>query len=470
MKALSCSQTISRLIGEILPAANHSRDRFSRLMASMGNEEHLPIKEAERSHNDIAKLLRRALRVKLAAASVDGDSPWCDCIDFYPSTLVYMVRGVYYEAPYSIDEAGTVTIGDPVEVIPTVTYQPAVPAATVVPAAASETSREASQGELGEIIGPCIDLSEAQNFVNLQESKATIRIATPGWGSTGFYSADVLKRDGPKIFPAGTHMFWNHPTESENAERPEGDLDRLAAVTTVPAFWQQNGADGPGLYTTAALRERYAPDVAELKDHIGVSLRALGRFSVGKAEGKEGVIIEELVQGKSVDFVTRAGRGGKVLELFESAGRRQPAIAAVESRREVDDMAMTPEETRQLQEATEAAQTATTTSNRLANELLMMRSERFVREFCESYSLPLAVRKRVVSQMSGNPIVKNGAIDEAPFSEAIKTCISNELAYLKEAGVSGVSGFGPTSQAQEETLTLEEAEKELKAALAEFKA
>lgn len=464
MKALRCSQTLSRLIAETLPAANHSRDRFSRLVAAIGDESNLPIAEAERSHNDIAKLLRRALRVKLAAAAADGEPPWSDCIDFYPSTFVYMVRGVYYEASYTIDEAGTVTIGEPAEVVPIVSYQRVgsrSPGVTIEPAPAVEASDT-------EVLGDCIPLTEA-GLMGLQEAKALIRIATPGWGTSGYYSAEVLKRDGPKVFPSGTQMYWNHPTEAETNERPEGDLDKLAAVTTAPAKWMDNGPDGAGLYTEAKLREKYSADVAELKNDIGVSLRALGRFSTGKAEGKEGVIIEQLVRGKSIDFVTQAGRGGKVLELFESAGRRQPATTAADGRnQEGESMAMTDAEMKRLQEATEAATNASASVTRLENELLLMKSERFVTAVCESQSLPLAVRKRVVDTMKGNPIVKDGAIDEGPFSEAIKRCIASELAYLREAGVSGVSGFGATSQ-QEETLpTLAEVKKELDAQLTAF--
>lgn len=466
MNPLRCSQTISRLLRETLPAANHSRDRFSRLVAVLSNEENLPVAEAERSHNDIAKLLRRALRVKLAAASDSGDPPWSDAIDFYPSSFVYMVRGIYYEAPYSIDEAGVVTIGEPTEVIPIVTYQ-AVKAPEPAPVATEEQTTQ----EGVELLGDCLPLGGSIALIEgeLREASADIRIATPGWGSTGYYSAEVLKRDGPKVFPAGTKMYWNHPTESEAAERPEGDLDKLAGITTAPARWLDQGPEGAGLYTKARLREKYSADIAELKGDIGVSLRAVGRCGIGKAEGREGTIIEQLTSGKSIDFVTQAGRGGKVLELFESAGKRQPATTAADGRKKgASDMAMTEEEVRQLQEAVTLGRTAQATSERLSNELLLLKAEKFIAGVCESVSLPLAVKKRVVATMSHNPIVKDGAIDEAAFTEAIKAKINEELSYLREAGVSGVTGFGATSATKEEPVSLEEAEKQLNAALGEL--
>jgi len=33
-------------------------------------------------------------------------------------------------------------------------------------------------------------------------------------------SSEVLKRDGPKVFKSGTHVYLNHPTAAEEAQRP----------------------------------------------------------------------------------------------------------------------------------------------------------------------------------------------------------------------------------------------------------
>ena len=41
----------------------------------------------------------------------------------------------------------------------------------------------------------------------------------------------------------------------------------------------------------------------EIGEHIGVSIRGLGRHTTGEAEGRQGRIISEIVAGKSVDFV-----------------------------------------------------------------------------------------------------------------------------------------------------------------------
>lgn len=146
-----------------------------------------------------------------------------------------------------------------------------------------------------------------------------VKIIKPGWGTSGYYSKAMLERDIPKVFPVGTQMFWNHDTAMEEAERPEGDLSRLAAVTVSAPIWLDNGAKGPGMYADVRPFAGYAEAIDEIGEHIGVSIRALGRHRLGEAEGKRGKLIDELVIGKSVDFVTVPGAGGAILSVFEAA-------------------------------------------------------------------------------------------------------------------------------------------------------
>lgn len=171
------------------------------------------------------------------------------------------------------------------------------------------------------------ELAEACNMSEAAASGASgrIRIIAPGLGSTGFYSADVLKRDGPKVFTEGLHMFWNHQTKEEASKRPEGDLNHLAGVLTSDAVYEE-GPEGPGLYANAKWTNAYKDHIRDLAPHIGVSIRAQGHGREGYVNGQKTIILEELTRAKSVDFVTRAGAGGKVVELFEAAGRREPII------------------------------------------------------------------------------------------------------------------------------------------------
>lgn len=147
-----------------------------------------------------------------------------------------------------------------------------------------------------------------------------LRLISPGQGSSGYYSADVLEQAAhDRVFPAGTHMYIDHPTLTERADRPERSIRDLAAVLETDAIWQAAHPDGPGLYAQARVFAPYRPIIAEMADHIGVSIRASAEMSRGQVDGRRVPIIDRLIEAQSVDFVTRPGRGGAVLSILESA-------------------------------------------------------------------------------------------------------------------------------------------------------
>jgi hypothetical protein len=153
------------------------------------------------------------------------------------------------------------------------------------------------------------------------DGTAKVKIIEPGWGSSGFYPIEVLKRDGASAFPKGTKMNWNHPTATEEAERPEGDLNDLASELVTDARWIDNGPKGSGLYADAKVFEAYQGPVNDLAPHIGVSIHARGKAMQGEAEGRQGVIVQEILESpfNRVDYVTMPGAGGEIISLFEAA-------------------------------------------------------------------------------------------------------------------------------------------------------
>lgn len=152
-----------------------------------------------------------------------------------------------------------------------------------------------------------------------QAGAARILLLTPGWGTSGYYPAEVIAEHGPAAFPAGTHMYLDHPTAQEAVSRPERSVRDLAGVTTSDAVWDPAGDDGPGLYAEARFFAGWRQVIAEAAGDVGLSIRALGRSRQGEAEGRRGRIVESIDRGLSVDVVTRAGRGGRILELIEAA-------------------------------------------------------------------------------------------------------------------------------------------------------
>jgi len=145
-----------------------------------------------------------------------------------------------------------------------------------------------------------------------------IQLIDVGWGSSGYYSAETLQAAAEeRVFPAGTHMYLDHPTVTETEERPERSVKDLAAVLASDAVY----VDG-ALVGEATIFAPYRASINEIASSIGVSIRASAEVTDGgTAEGRRGRIIERLIPSatNSVDFVTHAGRGGKVLEVLESA-------------------------------------------------------------------------------------------------------------------------------------------------------
>lgn len=190
-------------------------------------------------------------------------------------------------------------------------------------------TQDDAQAHLAALNANVDETIEASETVPLTEAtdgdggmRRLIRIISPGWGASGYYSSEVLERDGPDFVPAGTQMFLDHPTWTEEQDRPERSVRDLAAVTIEEAHWELAGPAGPGLYARADVFAPWAPLIDELEEHIGVSIRGRATSSDGEAEGRRGRIIERLVPpAHSVDFVTRAGRGGQILELYEAARR-----------------------------------------------------------------------------------------------------------------------------------------------------
>lgn len=142
-----------------------------------------------------------------------------------------------------------------------------------------------------------------------------VSLITPGWGSSGYYSADVLEAAATdRVFPAGTHMYMNHPSATEAYDRPERDVKDLAAVLLEDAVW----TPGQALEADAMVFSNWRAPLAEMAPYIGVSIRGAAEVEEGEAEGRRGRIMTKLVEGSSVDFVTKAGRGGS-FEVLESA-------------------------------------------------------------------------------------------------------------------------------------------------------
>ena len=149
--------------------------------------------------------------------------------------------------------------------------------------------------------------------------RVLLQLITPGWGSSGYYSAPVLENAATEqVWPKGTHVFFDHPSESERHDRPERSVRDLAMILDEDA---RRDAETGGLVAEAKVIGPYRELVTDpvFMEAVGMSIRASADTTVGEAEGRKGVLVTHLVEGVSVDLVTRAGRGGRILAAVESA-------------------------------------------------------------------------------------------------------------------------------------------------------
>jgi hypothetical protein len=281
------------------------------------------------------------------------------------------------------------------------------------------------------VLGDTVSLREG---AVMQDGTAYLKLIAPGWGSSGYYGKELLERDGPKAFPAGTKNFWNHPTAAEEAARPEGDLNGVASILTEDARYDAAGPAGPGLYARAKVFEHFRQPVNELAPHIGMSIRAMGEARTGKAEGKSGQIIEKLTKGQSVDYVTEPGAGGKVLQLFEAA--RSPQIQLQEDATDMDAA-----ELKKLQESNAALQAET---RKLRERMAISDAATEARTILSAMALPEAVKDRVAARcVSSAALTEAGELDVIKFREAVQKEAADEAAYIsKVTGGANPRGVG----------------------------
>jgi hypothetical protein len=327
------------------------------------------------------------------------------------------------------------------------------------------------------------DISEAklkevlldESAIALQEkavrSDGTVqlKIIEPGWGSSGFYPVEVLKRDGAKAFPKGTKMNWNHPTSTEEAERPEGDLNFLASELVSDARWMERGPKGAGLYADAKVFEAYQPAVNDLAPHIGVSIHARGKAMQGEADGQQGVIVQEILESpfNRVDYVTMPGAGGEIVSLFEAVRAVRtdkdkptagtvPAAGATDVAKEDSDL----EEAMKIEELQEKVATLETNNQTLAtnnarlNERMAIRdAQDMVKEALQAISLPDITKARLIESLSlkGTLPLKDGLLDKETFKKTIDEAVKAESKYLESVlGKGEIRGLGESLSDNEE--------------------
>ena len=290
-------------------------------------------------------------------------------------------------------------------------------------------------------------LSEAK----IDKGRATVIVIKPGFNFSKdrYYPVEMLKRDY-KVFE-GQKMYADHPTKEEDKARPERTIKDWVAVLKDVTVDESGVVTGvaevlePWLMAKlASLRER------GLLSEMGISINAIGAATKGTIDGKDTLIIEQLVSSRSVDFVTEPGAGGIVtfyesdrahdvdlIDVAELRSRRPDIVKIIENdaravlKQEVQTRMETEARIKELEEANEAL-TKERDGLKEANEKAVRDAKvagtkAEVAKAVESSGLPDATKARLLKQFDGVESLDG-------LAEAIKA-EKDYIAELSEAGI-----------------------------------
>lgn len=487
------------------------------------------LSELAMSHRDLANLLRTALK-----AQHPGERTYVWPRDVYEDHVVYELtdndQETLFQRSYAVVD-GTVTLGDPVKVVAVTSYVPVAEAERdgIVERSFTQDQRDKlaksgaamsdgsfpieTKGDLrnaiqafgragnktavkrhilkraralgatdmlpedwreaaivSERVDVTGDLVPLVEQAVRQDGTATIKLIQAGQGSSGYYPEDVLKRDGPKVFTAGLHLYLDHPSISEERDRPERSVKDLAGSLTGPAVWQDTGAAGAGLYAPVKFIDAVGPFINDIAAISGMSIRAAGTMGSREVDGKQVASIESIDVAHSVDVVTKPGAGGKVLDLIEAA--RRGITPAPTNPTEVDEVSK--EELAAAQQALAEAQKEidglktwkAAEERRTAEAALIREAHGVVVEALKPFALPDMTRERLTGQLAANPPTKDGALDREALTAAVKEAAETALKEVAAwagapGGVRGMGGSPPTDKPEipsiEESRTRQEA-------------
>jgi len=311
---------------------------------------------------------------------------------------------------------------------------------------------------------------------------AHVKVISPGQGSSAYYKEGQLARDVGAF--TGGLSFIDHPGKNEQKDRPERSLRDLVGPIVGTPVYHKEGKDGPGMYGAVKVAEHWKPFIEELGSTLGISLRAGGSAIFESIGGKRTKVAEKFNPGAGFDFVTKAGRGGKMVPLLEAAtvaadtavdgwlgsamftesdeGRTdeerfldylekgdtmpkneaemQTALTAAEAR--------AVEAEKKVTELTAANAELTTNGARLAEAVgLRQAQDAIATALSKNTVLPDVTKARITESISTSAPLVEGKLDVAKLAEMIETAVTTETEYIEslspKPSITGMGG-GPS--------------------------
>ena len=323
-------------------------------------------------------------------------------------------------------------------------------------------------------------------FIN-EEGIARVRVISPGQGSSAFYKEDQLERDR-SAFDGGL-VFIDHPSRKESKDRPERSLRDLVGPVVGTPIYERDGAAGPGLYGDVKVASHWRPFLEDLGADIGVSIRAGGSAVMESVNGKTTKVAEKFNPGATFDFVTQAGRGGKMVafeaatatadgkvnEFMEAAGFVESDGRTEEARfmewldepkkQEENEMEPTEVQTK-LVEAdgrivvlTEENETLTAENAKLAEAIALRDARDTIVEAVSAEELPDVTKTRLIESLTKSAPMDEGKLDEAALAVLVEAAVKDAKEYIESltSVTPGIKGMGESTPVEEDSKEMHEA-------------
>jgi len=256
-----------------------------------------PAGSLERLKDDISNAM------KLAALPAIGSYPWIRYV--FTDRVICDAGGKTWQIIFSVKDR-IVSFGAPVEVEDNFVIKE------------SGITLRKGIAQDGDVEIEHISLKEAKYDEKKGEVEVVLIEAGTNEAKRRHYPDSTI-REAASIFE-GWKMYINHPTKSEERERPERNLKDWAS-TIVESRYENGKAIGVVSIHESWLKERIKDPV--FRANVGLSICAGGKISRGRINGKEMEIVEAIASHRkngpvSVDWVTEAGARGRVSQLLES--------------------------------------------------------------------------------------------------------------------------------------------------------
>lgn len=146
--------------------------------------------------------------------------------------------------------------------------------------------------------------------------------ARPGQGSSGFYSEELLREQGPAAFEKNAQSFINHDVSRNPKD--------MIGVFPESFYWDE---DEKALVGELQVFSHWVDFVEEVAPHVGMSL-----FAAGEVDDEGNVIALFPDRQNGVDLVARPGLVGSGIaeKLYESAvaSSNEPDVTSASGRKE----------------------------------------------------------------------------------------------------------------------------------------